>query len=83
MANDSQMATRFPGVLLRLPAQAVEAYITLGVIGLSAQERFSLKTATEFFVSQAAHLSDAVDNARSLFSPILAFPHLRNHWRTH
>lgn len=45
----SALATRFPGVLLRLPA--VETYMTLGVMGLSAQERFSLTTTASFFVS--------------------------------
>jgi hypothetical protein len=38
-------------VLLRLPQPVIEAYLNLGLLGLSAHERFSLKTATEFFVS--------------------------------
>lgn len=48
---DRQMATRFPGVLLRLPSQLVEGYMTLGLLGLATHERFSLKTTCEFFVS--------------------------------
>lgn len=50
------MATRFPGVLLRLPAQLVEAYISLGLMGLAAHERFSLKSTCDFFVS--SHVCD-------------------------
>ncbi|ORY23548.1 armadillo-type protein [Naematelia encephala] len=50
----SAMASRFPGVLLRLPAQLVEGYMSLGVMGLAAQERFSLKTATDFFIALLA-----------------------------
>jgi hypothetical protein len=46
-----QVATRFPGVLLRLSDEVVQGYMSIGIIGLSAQERFSLKTATEFFAS--------------------------------
>ncbi|WVQ72312.1 hypothetical protein IAR50_001862 [Cryptococcus sp. DSM 104548] len=44
-------AERFPGVLLRLQPQQVEAYIQLGLAGLSLQERFSLKSASDFFVA--------------------------------
>jgi len=44
------MAVRFPGVLLRLPAQLVEAYVSLGLMGLAAHERFSLKSTCDFFV---------------------------------
>lgn len=49
---DEQMATRFPGVLLRLPSQLVEGFMTLGLLGLATHERFSLKTTCEFFVSR-------------------------------
>lgn len=45
-----QMATRFPGVLLRLPTQLVEGYASLGLLGLGTHERFSLKSACDFFV---------------------------------
>lgn len=47
----SAVATRFPGVLLRLDEQVIDAFMSLGILGLGAQERFSLKTAAEFFVS--------------------------------
>jgi hypothetical protein len=46
-----QVSTRFPGVLLRLPTQLVEGYLTLGILGLGAHERFSLKSTCDFFVS--------------------------------
>lgn len=47
----SQLSSRFPGVLLRLPSHSVEGYMTLGVLGLGAQERFSLKSTSDFFVA--------------------------------
>ncbi|KAK8844673.1 hypothetical protein IAR55_006522 [Kwoniella newhampshirensis] len=51
----SALASRFPGVLLRLPTQVVEAYMSLGLLGLGTQERFSLKSASEFFVAVLAN----------------------------
>lgn len=57
---DGQVASRFPGVLLRLSDEVVHGYMSLGIIGLSAQERFSLKTATEFFVSLRSICSTSV-----------------------
>ncbi|KAK4687604.1 importin-13, partial [Tremellales sp. Uapishka_1] len=50
----SAVASKFPGVLLRLPTDMIEGYMSLGLMGLGAQERFSLKTATEFFVALLA-----------------------------
>lgn len=49
----SALASRYPGVLIRLPDHTVQVYMSLGIMGLGAQERFSLKTAAEFFVSPA------------------------------
>ncbi|WVF66636.1 hypothetical protein IAT40_001376 [Kwoniella sp. CBS 6097] len=51
----SALASRFPGVLLRLSSQMVEAYMSLGLMGLGTQERFSLKSASEFFVALLAN----------------------------
>nr|XP_031862141.1 uncharacterized protein CI109_002554 [Kwoniella shandongensis]KAA5529213.1 hypothetical protein CI109_002554 [Kwoniella shandongensis] len=51
----SALASRFPGVLLRLPTPVVEAYMSLGLMGLVTQERFSLKSASEFFVAVLAN----------------------------
>lgn len=48
--NPAQFAERYPGVLLRLQSPQVEAYIQLGLAGLSLHERFSLKAASDFFV---------------------------------
>lgn len=80
-----QVASRFPGVLLRLSDEVVHGYMSLGIMGLSAQERFSLKTATEFFVGICAlvHLRLIIDLAadatvRSLSSPIHAILHHLN-----
>ncbi|WVR03182.1 hypothetical protein IAU60_000173 [Kwoniella sp. DSM 27419] len=47
----SALASKFPGVLLRLPSHLVEAYMSLGLMGLGSQERFSLKSASDFFVA--------------------------------
>lgn len=52
----SAVASRFPGVLLRLDEQVIDAFMSLGIMGLGAQERFSLKTAAEFFVSPSSQL---------------------------
>ncbi|CAK9779796.1 ARM repeat-containing protein [Cutaneotrichosporon oleaginosum] len=49
------LASRFPGVLLRLPEPVIDAYMSLGIMGLAAQERFSLKGAAEFFVALFAN----------------------------
>lgn len=46
----SALSSRFPGVLLRLDSLVVQNYMSLGVIGLAAQERFSLTTTCGFFV---------------------------------
>ncbi|WWD06250.1 hypothetical protein V865_004336 [Kwoniella europaea PYCC6329] len=51
----SSLASRFPGVLLRLPPQIVEGYMSLGLIGLATQERFSLKSVSEYFVALLAN----------------------------
>ncbi|RSH89503.1 hypothetical protein EHS25_002053 [Saitozyma podzolica] len=50
----SAVSSRFPGVLLRLPTHIIEAYMSLGVMGLAAHERFSLTTASGFFVALLA-----------------------------
>lgn len=47
----SALAARFPGVLLRLPEQTVQTYLELGLLGLGAQERHSLRTACEFLIA--------------------------------
>ncbi|OXG35215.1 hypothetical protein C367_00450 [Cryptococcus neoformans Ze90-1] len=44
-------AERYPGVLLRLQPHQVESYIQLGLAGLRLHERFSLKSASDFFVA--------------------------------
>jgi hypothetical protein len=49
----SSLSSRFPGVLLRLDSVVVQNYMSLGVMGLAAQERFSLTTTCGFFVSPA------------------------------
>lgn len=46
----SAVATRYPGVLLRLDEGVVRAYVNIGVLGLGAQERFSLTGTCGFFV---------------------------------
>ncbi|WWC85404.1 uncharacterized protein L201_000267 [Kwoniella dendrophila CBS 6074] len=51
----SSLASRFPGVLLRLPPQVVEGYMSIGLAGLGTQERFSLKAASEYFVALLAN----------------------------
>nr|XP_019048282.1 hypothetical protein I302_02051 [Kwoniella bestiolae CBS 10118]OCF27212.1 hypothetical protein I302_02051 [Kwoniella bestiolae CBS 10118] len=51
----SSLASRFPGVLLRLPPQIVEGYMSLGLMGLGTQERFSLKSVSEYFVALLAN----------------------------
>lgn len=48
--NGVQFAERYPGVLLRLQPHQVESYIQLGLAGLRLHERFSLKSASDFFV---------------------------------
>ncbi|KAL7420320.1 hypothetical protein Q5752_005289 [Cryptotrichosporon argae] len=50
----SALATRFPGILVRLPTPLVEAYMSLAIRGLSAPERFSLTTAAQFLVGLLA-----------------------------
>ena len=45
-----KLASRFPGILLRLPEPLVEGYVQLALLGLGAQERFSLKSAADFLV---------------------------------
>ncbi|RXK39632.1 hypothetical protein M231_03134 [Tremella mesenterica] len=47
----SNLSSRFPGILLRLPSTIVETYVSLGIMGLSAQERFSLKASCDFLVA--------------------------------
>jgi hypothetical protein len=49
------LSSRFPGVLLRLPEPVIDAYMSLGIMGLGQQERFSLKGAAEFFVALFAN----------------------------
>lgn len=51
----SALSSRYPGVLLRLPEPVIDAYMSLGIMGLGAQERFSLKTAAEFFIALFAN----------------------------
>ncbi|ORX41250.1 armadillo-type protein [Kockovaella imperatae] len=50
----SAISTRFPGVLMRLPRDLLQIYVGIGVVGLSAQERFSLKATCDFFISLMA-----------------------------
>ncbi|WVQ82597.1 hypothetical protein IAT38_004727 [Cryptococcus sp. DSM 104549] len=47
----SAFAERYPGVLLRLQPQQVEAYISLALMGLGMQERFSLTSCAQFFIA--------------------------------
>ncbi|KAL1406931.1 hypothetical protein Q8F55_006343 [Vanrija albida] len=71
----SAISSRYPGVLLRLPTQVIEAYMALGIMGLGTQERFSLKTAAEFFHALLNHtrypspLESAVEPLISHFGP--------------
>ncbi|WRT63297.1 uncharacterized protein IL334_000202 [Kwoniella shivajii] len=67
----SSLASRFPGVLLRLPPQMVEGYMSLGLMCLGTQERFSLKAASEFFVALLAN-TRFPSPLESLSDPILA-----------
>ena len=69
----SALATRFPGVLLRLDGQVVEMYVRLGVLGLSAQERFSLTGTCGFFVSIQSfspRLAQRVSTGGSVLHPV-------------
>ncbi|BEJ13429.1 hypothetical protein CspHIS471_0306030 [Cutaneotrichosporon sp. HIS471] len=49
------VSSRFPGVLLRLPEPVIDVYMSLGIMGLGTQERFSLKSSAEFFVALFAN----------------------------
>ncbi|ODN73851.1 hypothetical protein L202_07374 [Cryptococcus amylolentus CBS 6039] len=71
------LAERFPGVLLRLQPQQIEAYIQLGLAGLALQERFSLKSASDFFVAllsktrNPSPLEDMMEPLLDAFGPAL------------
>lgn len=71
----SAVASRYPGVLLRLPEPVVQVYMSLGVMGLGTQERFSLKTAAEFFIALFANtrypspLESATESLINVFGP--------------
>nr|ODO01293.1 hypothetical protein L204_02021 [Cryptococcus depauperatus CBS 7855] len=63
-------AERYPGVLLRLQPQQVSVYIELGLVGLGLQERFSLKSASDFFVALLVK-TRSPSPLESLFDPLL------------
>lgn len=45
------LVSKFAAVFLSLEPEVCHGFVQVGIAGLGAQERFSLKTAAEFFVS--------------------------------